>query len=150
MKIKNLSLAIFIATQFYSYSQKIEKIDLNSSILVLEKNIKQGDYAIELANLNSSNAYEVLATLNDIKIAELNFPNNGNAKLSFTPTTSNQKIGEFEISKGQKLVITITEKIPGLSKIQRKIVRTFTTGVKGNWQTTFGFNFVKLNNKTFF
>ncbi len=134
---------------YISYTQTVEEIDLKSNILLLEKTVEPGEYVIDLTNFESTSLYEISLSVKDIEQDVLTYTTLEDDNLEKAiDDLSTYQLGKFKVKKNQQLTVDIKE--IKSDKTEKKIKRIWSTKANGKWQTTFGFNFVKLNNETFF
>lgn len=149
---------LVISINFSQTNDEIKeiKIDLASPERVVTKPIEPGTYNIFLVNVNPKATYNYSVELKNFNINKLVTPSDWSSEE--TLTTAELSLGKFEIKKGQRLVISITELLevtdPNTKKTETKkkeFKYTYNTPQRGEWRTTFGFNFIyKIKQETYF
>lgn len=139
-----LSLLLFLC---YSTIMAQQDIDVSSNISTKTITVKTGNQVYNMINVVSTSKYNVTAEKKNSNISELVFKGQDVAKAALAST---HRIGDFTLKRGQELKITIVETPIG-GGTPNTFTYTYRTEKRGEWRSTFGFNFVYLtNNNTYF
>ncbi|AUC82197.1 hypothetical protein [Lacinutrix sp. Bg11-31] len=131
---------------FQLSAQTIE-IDVTSQIEELTIPSDINKYNFKMTHVEKTSIYKIKVKKEDLKIEVLKTPTdfasiNGLAEINNLEIS----IGDFNLDKGQQLTIEIQEtKKDGKEGTHLK--RIYTTQQRGEWRTTFGFNFIFLTNQ---
>jgi len=146
----------FISTLFFVftsiYAQDDVYINVSSNVTSQEITIEPGEYTFHMSHVDVEKEYEISAIKQNIEINKLETPE-GFKKEKLTGSNVTREIKKFKLTKGEKLTITIDVfDITTAAGIRtRSKIKTFTyiykTKPRGEWRTTFGFNFIYLTNQ---
>lgn len=152
-----LGLLFFLSSISLAQSnpQEIRQdIDVSLPVRNSEVSINKGDYTFYITKVRSNATYDYKVIKERVAIEPIDTPD------GFGVLRNGEIfMGKYSLNKGEQLQINITEthtvKDP---KDATKTITTitnfeyiYTTGRRGEWRTTFGFNFIhKINQDTYF
>lgn len=152
-KLMFFTFLISVSQAIYAQTE-IKMIDVSSGVIKDEVTIKTGNYSFFMAHFDTSKQYEISAIKKNVEISKLLTPEEFVATKSFVDAKEPRQIGNFDFSKGEKLTITINVFDIGKDAKDNRTktkIETYTyvykTEPRGEWRTTFGFNFVYLTNQ---
>jgi hypothetical protein len=128
----------------------IYKVDVSNDVNSATITIKEGTASFQMVKFDTSLIYEIEFKLEDFEISVLEVPSNFPA----IAIANNEKMiyENLDISKGQQVFIKIKIYSKGTPpKLQKEINYIYKTKPRGEWRTTFGFNFIyKIKQDTYY
>jgi len=134
-----------------------QDIDVTSQVKNIEIPIDPGSYIFNIVNANKDATYSYKVEKKNLEIEKIETPSDFGVSLAVgVPITI--PIGKFTVEKGQQLKIIVKESVEIVNpKTKKKEIKTTTfeyiynTPKRGEWRTTFGFNFIyKIKQNTYF
>ncbi len=125
-----------------------QDIDVSSNVMSKQVPLAAGNYTFKMTNIDTNSTYAIEVEKKDLDINQLVTPA-GFAALALAAPITDYTIGSFPLSKGEEIKITI--KATDTAGSIKTYIYVYQTEKRGEWRSTFGFNFVYLtNNNTYF
>lgn len=144
------SILFFVYAINLSHSQTAYNIDVSSNIESMTVPVTDGNISIKMININPSLTYKIHIKKEDIEINLLEIPSDIH---EVSREEKDKPIGNYYLKKNEKLTIEIKaySNANGNEKLENNYIYVYKTEKRGEWITTFGFNFIYLtNNNTYF
>lgn len=151
MKTILTPVLVFLMSLSLFAQKKVIKIDLKSSIYTFSTVIEKGEYEIQLENYDDNKRYEISIEREYHTYESLSLPEKKDDKEEQQSLqTSTKTIDTIDLKHNQDLTIKVVvlgkKENDGSFQKEKEYKYTYQTRRKGSWQSTFGFNFIRLSN----
>lgn len=152
MKTILTPVLVFLMSFSLFAQKKVIKIDLKSSIYTFSTVIEKGEYEIQLENYDDNKRYEINIEREYHTYESLSLPEVESEKVNNLTNESLylKTIDTIDLKHNQDLTIKVVvlgkKEDDGNFQKEKEYKYTYQTRRKGSWQSTFGFNFIRLSN----